>query len=131
MTTLRMGTLRLRKVSGRGLGINLAGLWEQTFTSTPLRILLSELPQATGASAIWKNEIDDKFRMFKERFGWVVDPLYVPVALEVVIKLPPESRRNGLHDLDNVLRTYSLIRSPSIAVCAPPRSSSPKSTCTA
>jgi hypothetical protein len=33
----------------------------------------------------------------------------VPVALEAMIK-PPPSRQNGLHDLDNVLRTYLIPR---------------------
>lgn len=97
-------------VSGRGFGLDLAGTWEQMFASTPLRVTLSELPQVTGASAVWKEEIDQKLREFQTRFGWLIDPLLVPVALEVVIKPPPPSRQNGLHDLDNVLRSYLIPR---------------------
>lgn len=82
-------------VSGRHLGFDLAAMWEQMFTSTPLRIQLSELPQVTGASALWKQEIETKLRAFQARFGWLVDPLLIPVALEVVIKPPPASRQNN------------------------------------
>jgi hypothetical protein len=96
--------------SGRALGIDTASMWEQTFASTPLRIRLSELPQVSGASAKWKEEVDEKLRAFQSRLGWILDPLLVPVALEVVIKPPPPSRQNGLHDLDNVLRTYLIPR---------------------
>ena len=101
---------RLYNVSGRAFGIDLAAMWENIFASSPLRIHLSELPQVTGASAQWEREIDSKLRVFQTHFGWLVDPLLVPVALEVVIKPPPPSRQNGLHDLDNVLRRYLIPR---------------------
>ncbi len=100
----------LYNVSGRGFGLDLAGTWEQMFASTPLRVTLSELPQVTGASAVWMEEIDQRLREFQTRFGWLIDPLLVPIALEVVIKPPPPSRQNGLHDLDNVLRSYLIPR---------------------
>lgn len=101
---------KMYNVSGRALGIDFAEIWEQTFASTPLRILLSELPQVKGASMLWKEEIDAKLRDFQSRLGWLIDPLLVPVALEAVIKPPPPSRQNNLHDLDNVLRTYLIPR---------------------
>jgi hypothetical protein len=47
---------------------------------------------------------------FQAHLGWLINPLLVPVALEVVIKPPPPTRQNGLHDLDNVLRTYLIPR---------------------
>jgi hypothetical protein len=100
----------LYNVSGRALGIDVAEIWEQTFQSTPLRMLLNELPQVEGASTLWKQEIDAKLRDFQSRLGWLIDPLLVPVALEAVIKQPPPSRQNNLHDLDNVLRTYLILR---------------------
>jgi hypothetical protein len=93
-----------------GYDIDLANWWEQTFASSPFRIRLTELPEVKGASALWKHEIDEKLRAFQAQFGWLIDPLLVPVALEVVIKPPPTSRQNGLHDLDNVLRTYLIPR---------------------
>lgn len=97
-------------VSGRPLGVDVAGIWERIFASTPLRISLSELPQVKGASDLWRQEIDQKLRAFQAQFGWLIDPLLVPVALEVVIKPPPSGRQRGLHDLDNVLGSYLIPR---------------------
>jgi hypothetical protein len=79
-------------------------LWEGVFTTTPIRVTLSELPQTNGSSKIWRAEIEEKLRSFQEQFGRLINPLVVPVALEVVVK--PPHRRRGLHDLDNVLRSY-------------------------
>lgn len=108
---IRLSDLALMyDVAGRGAGIDLAATWEEMFSTTPLRIRLSELPQMSGASDKWKQEIDEKLRTFRSRYAWVIDPLVVPVALEVVIKPPPPSRKNGLHDLDNVLRRYLIPR---------------------
>ena len=100
----------LYNVPGRGFGFDVAQEWEQIFASTPLRISLSELPHLDGESKLWKQEIEAKLREFQARFGLLIDPLLVPVALEVVIKPPPPSRQRGLHDLDNVLRTYLIPR---------------------
>jgi hypothetical protein len=108
---IRLSDLALMyDVAGRGAGIDLAAAWEKMFSTTPLRIRLSELPQVSGASDQWKKEIDEKLRAFRSRYDWLIDPLVVPVALEVVIKPPPPSRTNGLHDLDNVLRRYLIPR---------------------
>jgi hypothetical protein len=93
-----------------GGGADIAKLWEETFASTSLRITLSELPQVDGGSTRWKQEIERKLRDFQAQWGWLVNPLLVPVALEVVIKPPPLSRQRGLHDLDNVLRSYLIPR---------------------
>lgn len=109
-------------VSGRSLGIELGSKWAETFNSTTLRITLSELPQADGTSAVWKKEIDEKLRAFQSEYGWIIDPLVVPVALEVVIKPPSPSRQRGLHDLDNVLRNYLI---PSVVKILKPGSRFP------
>jgi hypothetical protein len=79
-------------VSGRGLGIDAAGLWEKIFAQSPLHIRLSELPQTDDASKLWTKEIDAKLRAFQADLGWLINPLLVPVALEVMIKPPPPSR---------------------------------------
>jgi len=88
------------------LGVNLRTIFERLFFSTPLRIELSELPQVPGSSDMWRAEIDTKLKAFLNKFHRLIDPLLIPVALEVVIKPPPDNRRRGLHDLDNVLRDY-------------------------
>ena len=87
-----------------------AARWEQLFCSTPLRIILSELPQVDGASRRYKEEVESRLREFQTKLGWLIDPLLVPVALEVMIRPPPMTRRRGLHDLDNVLRDYLIPR---------------------
>ena len=84
----------------------IADTWERTFASAPLRVMLDELPQADGGSKPYKEKVEEELRAFQERFGWLIEPLLVPVALEVVVKPSPPSRRRGLHDLDNVLRDY-------------------------
>jgi len=83
--------------------------WVKFLGSTHMRIQLSELPQVSSAKDRWMKEIDQKLREFQAETGFL-DPLLVPVALEVLIKPPPPSRQNGLHDLDNVLRSYLIPR---------------------
>lgn len=96
--------------SVEGLGVNFRAIFERLFFSTPLRIELSELPQLPGSSDIWRAEIDTKLKGFMNKFRRLIDPLLIPVALEVVIKPPPDNQRRGLHDLDNVLRSYLIPR---------------------
>ncbi|WP_143461198.1 hypothetical protein [Leptospirillum ferriphilum] len=93
-------------VTGRSFGFDHSKLWEQVFHFSPLRILLDEFPQQSGTSSIWKRHIDQKLKDFQASFGRMVNPLVVPVALEVLIKPPPPSRMRGNPDLDNLLRKY-------------------------
>jgi hypothetical protein len=79
--------------------------WEQLFNLSPLRVRLGELPSKPGTSALYRRNIEEAIASMQERFAWIIDPLSVPVGLEVVIK----SRRKthgGVNDLDNVLRNY-------------------------
>lgn len=79
---------------------------EQMFCVMPLRILLDELPQERGSSDQYMATIKKEVQRFQAEFSWLLEPLLIPVALEVVIKPPPPSRTRALHDLDNVLRNY-------------------------
>lgn len=97
-------------VAHPGIGQDLSTSWEQMVATWPMRVSFSELPQTHGDSSAWRNEIEAKLEAFQTRFGWLLDPLLVPVALEVVIKPSPPSRNRGLHDLDNVLRTHLIPR---------------------
>jgi hypothetical protein len=72
--------------------------------------MLSELPQTEGGSTLLKKEIDEKLADMKSRFRFVLAPLLIPVAVEVLIKPPPPTRQRAVHDLDNVLRTYLVPR---------------------
>lgn len=92
--------------------------WESMFRSTPLRILLAELPQQKGSSNLYRHQVEEKFREFQDEFSWIVTPLRIPVALEVVIKPPPLSRTRGVHDLDNILRDYIIPKT--VDVLQPP-----------
>lgn len=79
--------------------------WEEIFRTTPLRILIGELPQTPGSSDGYRAEIDQRIRAFRSRHGRLLMPLCIPVALDVIIK-PPPPLKPALHDLDNVMRTY-------------------------
>lgn len=90
--------------SGQKLGMDMAGNFERLYTSSPLRIRLSSLPQERGSSEVWKREIDEKLRDFQKRYRKLIEPWLVPVALEVLVK-PPKQEKNT-HDLDNIVRSY-------------------------
>lgn len=70
------------------------------------RILLNELPQEPGTGQAYRETAGRAIRAFRDRFGWVLNPLRVPIGVEVLVKPPPPSRTRGLHDLDNVVRNY-------------------------
>jgi hypothetical protein len=84
--------------------------WDEVYSSSLLRIRLTELPQNEGQSTAWKREIKTKLEEFRKKWRKLLDPLLVPVALEVIIRPPPPSRQKNIHDLDNVLRNYLLPR---------------------
>jgi hypothetical protein len=95
---------------GRGHGFDSSQIWDEAFASSLFRIRLTELPQSEGQSTTWKSEINAKLEEFRHKCGRLVDPLLIPLAVQVVIRPPPPSRQNNVHDLDNVLRTYLLPR---------------------
>jgi hypothetical protein len=86
---------------------SLAKGWESNFHLSPLRVRLDQLPLKPGTSDDYRRAIDVGVEQLRERFGWIMDPLLLPVSLEVVVK-PPRSAGRPAHDLDNVLRDYLL-----------------------
>jgi hypothetical protein len=82
--------------------------WNDFFQRHALRVTLSELPQTHGASDAFKRAIDSEIAAFKRRYDWIIRPLLVSVALEVIIRPPPSVPKAVLHDLDNVVRSYLL-----------------------
>ncbi|HLL45716.1 MAG TPA: hypothetical protein VK399_03365 [Longimicrobiaceae bacterium] len=90
----------------------------EMFRKSYLRIHLDELPQQSGRSQDYLRHVDEQVERFRARLGWMLQPLRVPVALQVIVKPPPPERANGLYDLDNVARTYIIPRV--VEVFAPP-----------
>lgn len=93
------------RTDGKGSTL-LADLWTKFLAETPLRLQIGELPVKPGESQAFRERIEQEIATFKDRWEWVLDPLLVPVGLEVVIRPNPETPPAVLHDLDNVVREY-------------------------
>ncbi|HEX8670952.1 MAG TPA: hypothetical protein VF710_03650 [Longimicrobium sp.] len=94
-----------------------ARLWEElqakrrsVFRRSLLRIHLHELPQQAGAGDAYVRHVEAQINSFRDRFGWALQPLRLPVALQVIVKPAPEGSHAGLNDLDNVARNYIIPR---------------------
>ena len=83
-------------------------MWAQLIGESNLRLQFGELPIATGGSDVFKQNVADEIAAFKQRWSWIIDPLVVPVALEVVVRPNPKTPPAVLHDLDNTVRNYLL-----------------------
>lgn len=84
----------------------LAQNWERDFVAAPFRIVIGEPPQEPDTSIQYRQQVRDAVRVFREQFAQLLTPLIVPVALEVVVKPPAQSRSRAVQDLDNLLRNY-------------------------
>lgn len=73
---------------------------------TPLRLQFGELPVKRGESLAFRERIKREIATFRKCWDWILEPLLVPVGLEVVIRPNPETPPAVLHDLDNVVREY-------------------------
>ena len=71
-----------------------------------LRLQVGELPIATGGSEAFKQSVTDEIAAFKQRWSWIIDPLVIAVALEVIVRPNPATPPAVLHDLDNIVRDY-------------------------
>lgn len=86
-----------------------AGLdWSEIIKSSRLRLQVGDLPIAPGSSSLFKAGVAAKVQRFKSEWGWLIDPLLLPVAVEVVVRPNPATPKGVLHDLDNVVRDYLL-----------------------
>lgn len=81
-------------------------MWAQLVGSSKLRLQIGELPIATGGSAAFKQRVSDEIAAFKQRWDWIISPLVIAVALEVVVRPNPKTPAAVLHDLDNIVRDY-------------------------
>ena len=86
----------------------LTDMWDQVIRNAPLRIQIGELPVTPGSSAVFKQRIDTELTVFKKKWSWLITPLVVPIALEVIVRPSPATPKAVLHDLDNIVRDYLL-----------------------
>lgn len=80
--------------------------WARLVGGSKLRLQVGELPIVTGGSEVFKQSVSDEIAAFKQRWNWIIDPLVVAVALEVVVRPSPATPPGVLHDLDNIVRDY-------------------------
>jgi hypothetical protein len=67
--------------------------WVRLLSESKLRLQLGELPIATGGSNAFKQAIAAEIKAFKQRWDWLISPLVTAVALEVVVRPSPSTRR--------------------------------------
>ncbi len=82
--------------------------WAEMIGKSKLRLQLGDLPMTRGSSDSFKRSIDDEIAAFKQRWNWVISPLVIAVALEVVVRPNAATPAAVLHDLDNIVRDYLL-----------------------
>ena len=81
-------------------------MWARFVGDSKLRLQVGELPIASGGSSAFRQNVSDEIAAFKKRWDWVISPLVVAVALEVVVRPNPKTPPAVLHDLDNIVRDY-------------------------
>lgn len=81
-------------------------MWADLLGKSKLRLQVGELPIATGGSSAFKQQVTNEIAAFKQRWNWIIDPLVVAVALEVVVRPNAKTPPGVLHDLDNIVRDY-------------------------
>lgn len=82
------------------------GMWASLVGEAKLRLQVGELPISTGGSSVFRQKVAGEIAAFKARWDWIINPLVVAVALEVVVRPNPKTPPSVLHDLDNIVRDY-------------------------
>jgi hypothetical protein len=81
-------------------------MWDEVFRDSALRLQVGELPTREGESTLFRQRIEAAVVAFKQKWDWLISPLVVPVALQLVVRPSPGTPRGVLHDLDNIVRSY-------------------------
>lgn len=81
-------------------------MWLKMTTESPLRLQVGSLPVSNGGSIGFKDSVRTEIADFKKRWDWLINPLVVPVGLEVIVRPSPKTPSAVLHDLDNIVRDY-------------------------
>ncbi|TPL35751.1 hypothetical protein FJ947_13235 [Mesorhizobium sp. B2-4-8] len=82
------------------------GMWASLIGGSKLRLQVGELPISTGGSSVFRRKVNEEIAAFKGSWDWIINPLVVAVALEVVVRPNPRTPPAVLHDLDNIVRDY-------------------------
>ncbi|GJI98150.1 hypothetical protein RugamoR57_48680 [Duganella caerulea] len=82
--------------------------WASLVSASKLRLQFGELPITRDSSDVFKQKVSNQIAEFKTRWDWLINPLVVSVALEVIIRPNPATPPAVLHDLDNIVRDYLL-----------------------
>ncbi|WP_068074356.1 endodeoxyribonuclease RusA [Novosphingobium lentum] len=81
-------------------------MWSSLVGDSKLRLQVGELPIVAGGSSAFRQTVAAEIAAFKKRWDWIISPLVVAVALEVVVRPNPKTPPAVLHDLDNIVRDY-------------------------
>ncbi|MES0009261.1 hypothetical protein NKK52_31960 [Mesorhizobium sp. C277A] len=84
--------------------------WALLIGRSKLRLQLGDLPITPGSSGAFKRRVEEEIAAFKQRWDWVISPLVIAVALQVVVRPSAATPAAVLHDLDNIVRDYLLPR---------------------
>ncbi|HZV07562.1 MAG TPA: hypothetical protein VE999_20925 [Gemmataceae bacterium] len=93
-----------------GIATPFPAMWNDMIQNSSLRMHVGELPTKSGEAALFKQRVEASVADFKRRWDWLISPLVVPVALQVVVRPSPDTPKGVLHDLDNIVRDYLLPR---------------------
>lgn len=80
--------------------------WARLVGQSKLRLQLGDLPSTPGSSGAFRRRVEEEIAAFKQRWDWIISPLAIAVALEVVVRPNAATPRAVLHDLDNIVRDY-------------------------
>jgi len=105
--TIPVLTWMYGRPKGRYTGIG-KETWAEMINGSKLRLQVGDLPIKSGSSDVFKQNVLNEIAAFKQRWDWLISPLVVAVALEVVIRPNPATPAAVLHDLDNIVRDYLL-----------------------
>lgn len=84
----------------------LAKIVSEWVTASPIRMQLPSLPTKEDEKKPFKEEIRKCLIEFKSHYD-ILEPLYIPVVLEVIYK-PPVASEGFYKDLDNIIREFIL-----------------------
>jgi len=84
------------------LARNLSSQLAKWIINSPINIKLPRVPIRNGEKQKFKSEVKESLKSYREKYKKILEPLYIPVALEAIYKPPPVSQGFS-KDLDNIM----------------------------